>query len=400
MIGVGSDAVVSWIGTGLSGGISPPPSSAGLRLSGSDGIGGHIQATDAGADVTITTPQRHAGTYAVSQADLNSGGPVWLVPPSVAADGPGAWIVDDPGILLAPSDDRPIIVMQWLRDGDVDGSGTRHSITAEGQYSRIELRARAVNDASGPSGRIATALAQASTFHVARRFHGTRLIANLEEVGPTLPDLTIGLWHRSSDGSRLDALRTFYWDEHGASQVGLQMIVHSSRLQFLYFAPDGDGTIARNSATLHFDRNIVAGTDVLVVAQIEGATGTMEVHASIDGGPRQSTSRTSSYSGGVHFDQHSMDLMINSDVRAEFRRLALWPTAPDLSDPALWVELMQQDGGMRSHDRANTVLGVPLYDVRLDGQTLDDLTAGTNPGTGGDFHFTEQSPFQEFADVD
>ena len=112
--------------------------------------------------ITILAPAAYAGSYSVSESDLQTG-PVNLVPPQLLGQGdvgatldtmPGLWVFD----LAAP---EPTIALQWLRDGVAipGATGPSYQVQAADAGAQLTLRE---TPSVGPRSATSTALAVAS----------------------------------------------------------------------------------------------------------------------------------------------------------------------------------------------------------------------------------------------
>lgn len=118
--------------------------------------------------VTVTDPAGYAGTYTVTDVQIDSGLPIELVA-AVITESPTDTFTATPGYWLNPTEDPPVITQVFARNGVTVATGNSYTLVGADAGQEITYRETATNNEGAVLGTLRT-LQETSALEIAREF--------------------------------------------------------------------------------------------------------------------------------------------------------------------------------------------------------------------------------------
>ena len=244
-----------------------------------------------GLQIEITEPSRLRGSYHVADADIESGGPIWIVPPTIEENPVGTWTVTDSGLYLAPSDQFVVMRVSYLRNGiEIAGAGGP-TFTRSSHDGATTITARIALEAQRTSGRStidvelqAGTVVPRNPVIMTERFHTVTT-----ETGNRAPSnhLVVALnvtFTRPSSGERW--IRAI---DHAGSERFQLNTMHAGQINIRVPLIHEDGVVRSHSVDvldyIRLERPIEVGERLMYLAFLDFTSRRADVALSRDGGP-------------------------------------------------------------------------------------------------------------------
>jgi hypothetical protein len=335
--------------------------------------------------LTVVEPSEYVGNYTIRIADLD-GGPVnFVAPKAPGGTAPGDMITTIPGLWAYEEADGTIeFSRQWYRGADpIDGAtGGTYTVQEGDEAEGIRFLTQASNNAGIRSVElevIARAVSPAITVP-AVRFDGSVRMIRYANLGVADSSAVFGF----ADFVPLAVQRHGILRQRSAKD-GLEIW-------------DGVARFAFNVAVL--SRPLSAGqrTRLVGVSHFDGTSTRTAIYSRLGDQPEWLLDQEILSQGNVVSDLTYGGFTVggrhaapgtDQNLRADVYRIACWTeTIPDITAAGIFEAFVRPDGSLEDPEISRSRFGIPRVDVF---GSKEDLAAGINRGTAGNFDIIEGS---------